>query len=32
VQNLDELPKVVLPLASAESNLVFPVPGWQKRA
>ena len=32
VQNQDELPKVVLPLASAEANLVFPVPGWQGRA
>jgi branched-chain amino acid transport system substrate-binding protein len=31
VQNQDGLPKVVLPVASSEANLVFPVPGWQGR-
>ena len=31
VQNLDGAPKVVLPLVSAEGNLVFPVPGWSSR-
>jgi branched-chain amino acid transport system substrate-binding protein len=30
VQNQGGLPKVVLPLASSEANLVFPVPSWQK--
>jgi branched-chain amino acid transport system substrate-binding protein len=32
VQNLDGLPKVVLPEVSAEAKLIFPVPGWSKRA
>ncbi|HEX4113122.1 MAG TPA: ABC transporter substrate-binding protein [Stellaceae bacterium] len=32
IQNLDELPKVVLPVGSAEAKLVFPQPAWQGRA
>lgn len=31
VQNQDGVPKVVLPAASAEAKLVFPVQGWQGR-
>jgi len=31
VQNFDGEAKVVLPLTSAERNIVFPVPGWQQR-
>jgi branched-chain amino acid transport system substrate-binding protein len=31
VQNQDGVPKVVLPVESAEAKLVFPVPGWQAR-
>jgi branched-chain amino acid transport system substrate-binding protein len=31
IQNFDGEAKVVLPLSSAERNLVFPVPGWQQR-
>mgnify|MGYP003346244729 CR=1 FL=1 len=31
IQNFDGEAKVVLPLTSAERNIVFPVPGWQQR-
>jgi branched-chain amino acid transport system substrate-binding protein len=31
LQNLKGEPKVVVPAASAEAKLVFPVPGWQAR-
>jgi len=31
IQNFDGEAKVVLPLSSAERNIVFPVPGWQQR-
>jgi branched-chain amino acid transport system substrate-binding protein len=31
IQNFDGEAKVVLPLASAERNFVYPVPGWQGR-
>src|SRR4051812_38014474 len=31
VQNFGGVAKVVLPLASSERNLVWPVPGWQSR-
>jgi len=31
IQNFDGEAKVVLPLSSAERNVVFPAPGWQQR-
>jgi branched-chain amino acid transport system substrate-binding protein len=31
VQNLDGKPRAVLPVASAEAKLVFPIPGWTQR-
>ena len=31
VQNFKLRPTVVLPKANAESDPVFPMPGWQKR-
>ena len=31
LQNLDQRPKVVLPLDIAEDNLALPMPGWGKR-
>ena len=32
IQNRDQRPVVILPVASAEEKPVFPVPGWGKRA
>lgn len=32
LQNLDQRPKVVLPLDIAEDNLTLPLPSWQKRS
>lgn len=31
LQNLDQRPKVVLPLDIAEDNLLLPMPSWNKR-
>jgi hypothetical protein len=31
LQNLDQRPKVVLPLEIAEDNLLLPLPSWSKR-